>query len=469
MLRILALLLAALLSQPLSAAPPPAALPTALLADLRRMSGVPGMAAAVFRDGRLIWHGEVGHADVQAGLPVTPETRFRLASVSKFVTAAMLARLVEQGRFDPEQTVGAALPDYPAPGRAIKAWQLASHVGGMPHYGAADRDLADRAAPWTSVDEGLSVFKNRPLVAAPGERYHYSSFGYGLLSAMLERAAGMSFAAQLDEFARHTGAPSLRLEQPGAATEDWSKLYDTSGRELPRGNIGDRWAAGGMLATAIDVARVGAALLDPAVLTPASFERFATPVRLDDGRPVGELRFTMGIGWRLSRDAQGRRFVHHSGNTAGARAHLSLYPQERLAVALLSNASWTSALDLTTTALLDAVLLSTTAPDRAVRVTELPRRGYRLHAAGAALFVVARDGLYRADCRARDDRDEDQVLTLYLAGGAVELTDAAAIRSASCPPFRRSSGAAESLVRRRADRRQRAAARADVGVEPQME
>lgn len=430
MLRILIpplLLTAALLSQSLRAAPAtsPRALPDALLADLRRASGVPGMAAAVFRDGRLIWHGEVGHADVHSGRPVAPQTRFRLASVSKFVTAAMLARLVEAGRFDLDQTVGAALPDYPAPGRGIRAWQLASHVGGMPHYSAADRDLADRGAPWASVDEGLTVFKDRPLVAAPGARYHYSSFGYGLLSALMERGAGASFAAQLDDFARRTGAASLRLEDLGADAADWSTLYEVGGRAIARGNIGDRWAAGGMLATAIDVARLGAALLDPAVLAPATFERFATPVRLADGRPAGELRFTMGIGWRVSRDAQGRRFVHHSGITAGARAHLSVYPEERLAVALLSNASWTSALDLTTTALLDAVLLAA-APGSAAAVVELPRHGARLHAAGAALFVVTGDGIYRADCSAKG-----QVLTLRLAGGAVEVADAA-IRSASC-------------------------------------
>ncbi|MEJ7805429.1 MAG: serine hydrolase domain-containing protein [Telluria sp.] len=353
--------LSAMLSCAMLAAVPAAATPMAvndkLLDALQQMNGVPGMSAAIIKDGKLVWQGSTGYADVDRKVPVSRTTRFRLASVSKFVTAVMLARLVEQDRIRLSDPVSAYLPDFPAKAYTFSSLQLASHSAGMPHYDALQDAQRDEAAtPFKNVAAGLEVFKDRPLVHPPGTKFLYSSFGFNLLAAVMERAAKTDFRSQLATLSDIAKAPSLQAEQLNTGRKHWSALYDVGGTELPRGNISYNWAGGGLLSNASDLARVGAATLDPSYISPATLSLFTTPVRFTDGSEVTGENFTMGIGLRLNVDQHGRRYYHHSGATRGARSHISVYPDQRLVVAILSNASWASAIEMTARALAEPVM-----------------------------------------------------------------------------------------------------------------
>lgn len=327
-----------------------------LLEALQKNNHVPGMSAAIIKNGKLVWQGSAGYADLARKIPVNADTRFRLASVSKFVTTVMLARLVEQNRFDLTAPVSRYLPDYPAKSHPFNSLQLASHTAGMPHYDARDTNRDAVEAPFKDVTAGLSVFKDRPLAHAPGTKFHYSSFGFNLLSALMERAADKDFLAQIAQLSALANAPTLEAEQPGAARASWSALYETGGKEVPRGNVSYNWAGGGMLSNASDLARIGALMLDTSYISRKTMDMFATPVRLADGSPVVGENFTMGIGWRLNTDQHGRRIVHHSGVTRGARSHISVYPEQGLVLVLLSNASWISAMELTARSLAEPMM-----------------------------------------------------------------------------------------------------------------
>lgn len=345
-------LLPALLSCTLLVAMPAAAKPVELndqlLDALRQANRVPGMSAAIIRDGKLVWQGHTGYADVARKVPVTASTRFRLASVSKFVTAAMLARLVEQNRIDLAAPVSQYLPDFPAKSHPFTPLQLSAHIAGMPHYDMKlDANRDEVAAPFKTVTAGLDIFKNRPLLHPPGTAFQYSSFGFNLLAAVMEKAAKDDFQTQLAALSAFAKAPSLEPELLDADRKHWSALYEVGGKEVPRGNITYNWAGGGLLSNAADLARVGAATLDPSFISPKTLALFTTPVRLSHGAEVVAEGYTMGIGWRLNTDQHGRRYFHHSGVTLGARSHISVYPEQRLVVAILSNASWTSAMDMT--------------------------------------------------------------------------------------------------------------------------
>jgi CubicO group peptidase (beta-lactamase class C family) len=330
------------------------ALPDVLLKEFQRQSGATGMAAAIVRDGRLVWHGEVGYADAARKRPVTQQTEFRLGSVSKFVTTAMLARLVDQGRIDLNRPVHHYLADYPAKAHPFTTLHLATHTSGMPHYQATDAGLDEREQPYRTVGEGLAIFKDRPLQAAPGAKFEYSSFGYNLLSAVMEKAAKEDFVAMISDTARLAGAPSLHAERLETAGAHWSQLYDQEGTELPRRNITHKWAGGGMLGNAPDLARFGQKTLDPAFINPRTLALFTTPQQLADGSQIAEPGFRQGIGWRVSADYFGRPYFHHSGSISGGRSHLSVYPEQKAAVSVLANASFTSSFSLTAEALFDA-------------------------------------------------------------------------------------------------------------------
>lgn len=332
----------------------PATLPKLLLDELRRSTGSPGMAAAIVKDGKLAWHGESGHADIETRAPVTRDTQFRLGSVSKFVTIAMLARLVDQRKIDLDRPVHAYLPDYPAGEHPFTVLQLSSHTAGIPHYRMPQDGMLDaRPAPYTS-SAGLAVFRDRPPAHAPGARYLYSTFGFQLLSAVMEKASGKDFLALLDETAALAGTPSLQAERMGSPGRHWSVLYDESGTALPRGNITYKWAGGGLLGNAADVAGLGARTLDPGFISRATYTRFTTPSRLSSGEPVKPGRYTVGVGWRLADDDMGRPYVHHSGVIQGGRANVNVYPGEQAAASLLANMQARIAAELSTAALYDA-------------------------------------------------------------------------------------------------------------------
>lgn len=315
---------------------------------MQKASNVPGMSAAIMKDGRVVWQGNVGYADVANKVPVSARTRFRLASVSKFVTTLMLARLVEQGRIDLAAPISRYVPEFPAKAYRLTGLQLASHISGMPHYDAKlDANRDGFPAPFNNVSAGLAIFKDRPLVHAPGTAFLYSSFGFNLLAAGMERAARQDFLSQIATLATTARAPSLEAELLHSDRTHWSQLYEVGGKEVPRGNITYNWAGGGMLSNATDLARVGVLALDTSFISPKTLAMFTTPLRLANGAVVESDGYTMGIGWRLNTDQHGRRYFHHSGATRGARSHISVYPEQKLVVAILSNASWTSAMEMT--------------------------------------------------------------------------------------------------------------------------
>ncbi|WP_374582679.1 serine hydrolase domain-containing protein [Pseudoduganella sp.] len=329
-------------------------LPDVLLQEFQRQSGVTGMAAAIVRDGQLAWHGEAGYADAAHKLPVTQQTEFRLGSVSKFVTIAMLARLVEQGRIDLQRPVRAYLPDYPAKQYEFTPLQLATHTSGMGHYEFGDGRFDERAEPYKTVGESLAVFQERPLRSQPGTKYEYSSYGYNLLSAVMEKAAQEDFRAMLAGAAQLAGTPSLQPELLAPAGAHWSRLYAQDGSELPRRNITYKWSGGGMLANAPDIARFGLKTLDPAFIAPGTLAMFTAPQQFADGTGISGKDYQQAIGWRVSTDYYGRRYFHHAGSIEGGRSQLSVYPAQKAAVSLLANASFTSAVALSAESLLDA-------------------------------------------------------------------------------------------------------------------
>ncbi|MCP5047330.1 MAG: beta-lactamase family protein [bacterium] len=329
----------------------------AAMETLHKLNTVPGMAAAIVKDGKLVWHKEMGYEDVAAGKKVSRDTRFRLASVSKFVTTAILAELVEKGKIRLDTDIRDYLPSYPRKKYPFTSRQLASHTAGISHYQAQDFNLGSKH--YNTVVEGLDIFKDRVLLFEPGTKFQYSSFGFNLLSAVMEGAAKKDFVRQLKDFVKKTGTPLITIENDVKNLEDLSKLYNfvaSKAIHIPRDDISYKWSGGGLIASAGDLALFGGAVLSGKIISPKTFESFAKPVRLANGKEIQNRRYVMGTGWRISKDHAGRRFIHHSGSMPGGSSHISLYPKENLVVTLLSNSRWVSAMDITTTGLLDAFL-----------------------------------------------------------------------------------------------------------------
>jgi serine beta-lactamase-like protein LACTB, mitochondrial len=315
-----------------------------ILGALVETNGVPGMGAAVWRDGKVIWSGSAGYRDVEKKLPVDSDTVFRLASVSKLIGVAAAARLRQDDALDVDQPVASILPSLSAKWAPLTTRQLAAHIAGLPHY--QDVDAKRGGVRYNSVNDAVSIFKDRDLLFLPGSKFSYSSWGYTLLSAVAERRAGMPF---LDYVAKRI-TPGLVIvpDATGSGNTAASKAYefvDGQARPAAPHDFSYSWAGGGFGATPKSLAEFGGRMMRGKIVSSATFDWMLKPAMLNDGSVVMDGDNIVGFGWRTGKDADGDRIAHHAGVTTGARSALVMWPDRSVAVSLLSNALWVSSIE----------------------------------------------------------------------------------------------------------------------------
>lgn len=314
--------------------------------SVRKEGEIPGMSAAVWFVDEIVWSEANGLADFEHQVPVTHETRFRLGRCSKILTASLVARLVQAGKVDLDQDIREHLPSFPEKGSPITLRQLLGHLAGIRHYTGKDFDFSAPGGiidlrPYPSTESALALFRDDPLIASPGAKYAYSTFGYTLIAAVVEAAAKRPFL----DLMRDELLDPLGLSRTCA--DDWRTIVPHRTSYFDKTSDGTivhaapvsqayKWAGGGMLSTADDLARFGAAHLAPGFLSAETLHEMFTRQKTASGQESN-----VGLGWRIGEDSSGRRIVHHAGSMGGCRAVLVVYPAERLAVAMLSNLSGT--------------------------------------------------------------------------------------------------------------------------------
>jgi len=306
-----------------------------LLAGMRR-SGIPGASVTVLRNGREIWTEGLGIADIENRVAVTPLTKFRIGSVSKPITAVAMAALVEDGKLDLDAPIQRYVPGYPDKGTPITARELAGHLAGIRHY-RGDEFLSNRH--YANVTEPLAIFANDTLLSRPGEKYNYSTYGFVVLSAVIEGAAGEPFLKFVQRRVFDPiGMRNTTAEYPDSIISNRAHFYtrhDSASATVnaPCVDNSNKWAGGGFISTTQGLARCGQAMLDQKVLKASTIESLWTSQRTADGKPTG-----YGMGWSVNTDSTGRRSVSHSGGSVGGTAMLIVYPKERMVFAFLFNA-----------------------------------------------------------------------------------------------------------------------------------
>jgi len=312
------------------------------LTNLHSMSKVPGMAAAVAVEGEVRWHGETGFSDLAQHRPVTSETAFRLASASKAVTSVLAAQALQSDQITLETKASDLLPiDHDATLR-----QLLSHTGSVDHYRAIISVDLDRRYP-SSID-ALPTVRPHILNQPPGSQYVYSTFGYTLAAAMLESASGISLPEMLGVLTAQAATPSLSAPMDERAVEGLTRFYEVSGPSgdgaepaRPR-NFSYAYAGAGMVANASDLSRFMSLFAAGRLVSAELRDQMLTPAALADESTVKDRNYEVALGWRRQQGAEGRSWYHHAGVTDGARSVVAIDPARGIAVAILSNARWTS-------------------------------------------------------------------------------------------------------------------------------
>ena len=192
--------------------------------------------------------------------------------------------------------------------------------------------------PFADVHAGLAIFSTDPLVAPPGTKYNYSTYGWTVISAAMESAAHEAFLPFME---KNVFGPlkltHTRADRSGTADPDRTQFYDGEpGKffEAPPVDNSYKWAGGGFLSNTEDLVRFGTAHLQPGFLKAESLAVMFTPQKTSDGKPT-----TYGIGWVIGKDARGHRILMHTGGSIGGTSVLLLHPETRSVVAMVCNHS----------------------------------------------------------------------------------------------------------------------------------
>lgn len=307
-----------------------------LIEKAMRDNHFPGMAVAISVKGKLVWSEGFGAADMKKASPVDPaKSKFRIGSVSKPITAVGLAKLYEEGKVDLDAPIQTYVPEFPKKEYDINLRQLAGHLAGIRHYRGLEFMSTKK---YETVAEGLDIFKDDPLLFEPGTKYSYSSYGWNLISAAMEKASGEAFLSYIDQTIFRT------LEMTNSCADhadqnipDRVKFYVLSNDKIVEATYVDnsyKWAGGGYLSSAEDLIKFGNAQLYPKLLKPETVKLFYTPQATTDGKSTN-----YGMGWRKGEDKKDRTWFGHSGGSVGGTSYLIIYPEAEIVVVGLVNLS----------------------------------------------------------------------------------------------------------------------------------
>jgi serine beta-lactamase-like protein LACTB, mitochondrial len=301
-----------------------------------------GLAAAVSRGNGEAQTFFLGLADLDRRVPVTADTRFGIASVTKAFTGVALLELAQSGRIDLDAPIQKYVPGFPEkPGGVVTPRLLAAHLAGIRHWGP-ERNEALYARHFDDVMDVIALFKDDPLIAVPGAAYNYSSYGYNLLAAAIQSVAGEPYQHFIERTILtplrlgQTGFDDVRRQAPGMARRysfyDPKTFAELSDPQLvPAWDYSHNMAGGNMSSSASDLVRFGRALRSPGLLTPGALEMLRH-------RPVvNGAASPMSFGWFVSEAAEPRRDIHITGSNAGLQASLYVFPDDDLSIAVLAN------------------------------------------------------------------------------------------------------------------------------------
>jgi serine beta-lactamase-like protein LACTB, mitochondrial len=305
--------------------------------SLQASQHIPGISICVGTREKILWAEGFGYADLENKSPVTINSVFRLGSVSKLLTSLAVGRLYQQGKLNLDAPVQQYLPDFPEKKYPFTARQLAGHIAGIRHYIKEDQLIAPRY--YKNVQEGLSIFKNDTLLFKPGTGYNYSTFGFTLLSAVVEAAAQKDFVSFMrDSIFLPLGMTHTFPDYNDSIIPGRVRFYEPrkNGVVLNSDHVDNsyKWAGGGFLSSTVDLVNMVRGLINNQLLDPKTVELLFTDQKLENGTNTH-----VGIAWRINETKQGVKFIHHGGAIDGGRSFVFFYPESGYIFAITANVS----------------------------------------------------------------------------------------------------------------------------------
>ena len=307
----------------------------AYLKNLVAKGAVPSISVAVVRSGHVSHAAAYGFAEVENEVLASPNTVYRLGSITKQFTATMIMQLVSEGKLNLDQPILEILSDCPPTWSSVTTRHLLNHTSGIKSYTEIPGIFADAAMKPISPAGIIKTIDKSPLDFEPGTKWHYDNTGYELLGMIIEKLDRTSYANSL----------SKRILTPLGMTHTYFTSEQTIVKHRAQGyspqigglrhapylNMSWPYAAGSMESTVLDLAKWDAALYGSQVLSQDLLKQMWTRTVLKDGK-----RQDYGFGWQLA-TTNGIQCVEHGGGIHGFTTYIKRAPSKKLSVIVLIN------------------------------------------------------------------------------------------------------------------------------------
>lgn len=307
-----------------------------IIEKLVRGKRIPGMAIVVTKKDSVIWKAGYGYADIKNRIPINPDsTFFRIASISKPMSAVGLTKMYQDGVIDINESIYKYVPDFPQKKYDFTVKQLATHTAGIRTY-KGNEFLNTK---FMTIKEGLRFFAYDTLMYQPGTGYLYNSNDWNLVAVAMEDASGMDFEKYMKEKVftplELTNIIADRREPiPGKAVfYTQSNTKRSRFRKAVDVNNYYKLASGGFLATASSVSDFGNKIL----YNYKSFLDTDSRRLMLTSQVVNAIRTYYGVGWEVSLDRKRRPYYGHIGNGVGGYGYFYVYPEEDMVFVILMN------------------------------------------------------------------------------------------------------------------------------------
>ena len=298
-------------------------------------SDAPGVAAIVVDDGKVVYASGRGLADVAGKKAITADTVFRLGSITKQFTSAVILQLVEEGKLSLNDPLSKFLPDYPKPGAEVTVAQLLNHTSGIQSYTGIPGFMAGPKPGQPFTTESLiAEFKNMPVEFERGTKWDYNNSGYVLLGAIIEKVTGRPWYEAVEtRIAKPLGLKSIRYEGEGRIPAMAFGYTVKDGKVALSRPIHPSvpHAAGALVGTVRDLAKWSQALHHGKVVKSDTYKQMIAPTKLTDGT---ENPYGFGLG---NEEVRGRHVISHSGGIFGFSTYGLYVPDDDVFVAVFSN------------------------------------------------------------------------------------------------------------------------------------
>ena len=333
-------------------------------------TGTPSIQVAIGKDQQVIFNEAFGLADVENNVQATPNTKYRIGSVSKWITATSVMALVDQGKIDLDSPIQTYCKTYPVKEFKVSTRQLLNHTSGIRHYidyddeikkatsielanqlkSKRDRDIISSYTRYSDIESTLDSFKQDSLLFEPGTEWSYSSHAYRVLGCVLEGASQKSYRELIDELVfRKAKLKSTIDDDSWAIIPNRAAGYrlnrDKTLRLADMRDVSENLPAGGHLSTASDLIVFSQAFRNGTLLSNESISTMSRPFRLIEVKTERESSWRDAIPSKnyygygtMFFPSKDDMWLGHTGRIAGGSSIVLLHPKYNLSIAILTNA-----------------------------------------------------------------------------------------------------------------------------------